>query len=979
MAHLSLSLLGPLRASLDGEPLTHFHSDTALALLVYLAMNAGTPCRRTSLAGLLWSDYDESSALTNLRQALHRLRMAIKDHERTTPLLQVTRAAIALDPDSDYWLDVNAFSEALDAVQRHAHASLEACTACAERLSEAVELYQGEYLAGFSLDSALFEEWMVVERERLHGQALGALGHLAAYHEAQGTYEQAARYAQQALALEPWREEAHRALMHALALGGQRSAALAQYEACCRALREELDVEPAEETARLYEQIRDGQDLTGCRWESGGKPVRSPEPSNMPVQLTPFVGREDVLAQIGERLQDPNCRLLTLVGPGGSGKTRLALEVAARQMKHYSHGAWFVPLAPLRAVESIVPTIAGSLGFTFHAEAEPKAQLLDYLRGKHLLLVLDNAEHLIQEPLAGIAGIASEILKAAPGVKVLVTSRVGLHVQGEHRFAVEGMDVPPLLAPQDGGRAEGHREDSRRGEGEYSAIRLFLQSACRAQSDFELSDEVLPHVVRICQLVEGMPLGILLAAAWVALFSPAEIAAEISHSFDFLESDLRDVPDRQRSLRAAFDHSWNLLSEREQETFAALSVFRGSFTREAAQEVASASPRELLALVDKSLLHRTAEGRYEVHELLRQHAAEQLATSPDKERGICDRHAAYYAAALEHWAADLKGPRQQAAVAEMEAEIEDARAAWDWAVQQGQVEHLDQAMDGLGWFYFWRGRYAEGESTYRAAVDALSTAGPGRSTARVSWQRTLARVLAWQSIPNMDLGYTETVRDLSRRSLALLEECERAGDEVRLERAFALFVAGAWACQCSDGRETRILLEQSVDLYRALGARWETAGVLSWLGATLQALGLYEQAAQACREALAIHRQLGDQRGIAESLGGLGWVLLDQGDLAEAERLLREGLARSRPLSNPVASVKKELDLSAIYLLPTSWVCSLTRYQVAAISCRRSQPRQIVVTPGSPSDLRPRKPPSCAIQRTAWRTVGAVSGNLVDL
>jgi DNA-binding SARP family transcriptional activator len=220
MAHLSLSLLGPLRVSLDGEPVTHFHSDTALALLVYLAMHAGTPCRRTSLVGLLWSDYDESSALTNLRQALHRLRMAIKDHERTPPTLQVTRTTIALDPESDYWLDVDAFSDALDAVQHHAHPSLEACTACAERLSEAVELYQGEYLAGFSLDSALFEEWMVVERERLHGRALEALGHLAANRETQGTYEQAARYARRQLALEPWHEEGHRALMRALALDG---------------------------------------------------------------------------------------------------------------------------------------------------------------------------------------------------------------------------------------------------------------------------------------------------------------------------------------------------------------------------------------------------------------------------------------------------------------------------------------------------------------------------------------------------------------------------------------------------------------------------------------------------------------------------------------------------------------------------------------------------------------------------------------
>ena len=262
MSRLEISLLGPLRVVVHGQPVTRFRADTAQALLAYLAMHAGTPCRRTSLAGLLWSDYDESSALTDLRQALRRLRTAIGDRDASPPFLLVTRTTIAFNSESDYWLDVNAFSEALDAVRRHAHRSVETCAACAERLGEAVELYRGEFLAGFSLDSALFEEWMVVERERLHGQALEALGHLAAYHEAQGAYEETARYARQQLALEPWREEAHRALMRALALSGQRSAAVARYEACRDVLREELGVEPDVETMRLYERIRDGEDLS---------------------------------------------------------------------------------------------------------------------------------------------------------------------------------------------------------------------------------------------------------------------------------------------------------------------------------------------------------------------------------------------------------------------------------------------------------------------------------------------------------------------------------------------------------------------------------------------------------------------------------------------------------------------------------------------------------------------------------------------
>jgi DNA-binding SARP family transcriptional activator len=363
MTRLSIHLLGTLQVSLDGEPITGFRAETAQALLAYLAMHAGVPCHRASLAGLLWSDYGESSALTDLRQALRRLRRAIGDGDASPPFLQTTRTTIALNPESDYWLDVDAFTAALDAVQGHAHRPVETCAVCAQRLGEAVELYRGEFLAGFSLDSALFEEWVVVERERLHGQALEALGHLAAYHEAQGTYEEAVRYARRALALELWREEAHRALMRVLALSGQRSAALAQYDVCRHILEEDLGVEPGEETTRLYERIREEADLIGLANLSG---LGALSPHNLPAQLTPFIGRERELAEIAERLADPTCWLLTLVGPGGSGKTRLALEAAAREVANHEHGVFFVSLGPLSSVDAIVPTVARALSFSFY-------------------------------------------------------------------------------------------------------------------------------------------------------------------------------------------------------------------------------------------------------------------------------------------------------------------------------------------------------------------------------------------------------------------------------------------------------------------------------------------------------------------------------------------------------------------------------------------------------------------------------------
>ena len=862
MARLALSLLGPFEVTLDGVPVTALDSLKARALLAYLAVEAGRPHSRDLLAKLLWPGWPDRSARTNLHNALANLREAIRDPEAAPPHLLIARETIQFDPDSDYWLDVATF-----------RALLEAEHPAAPRIEDALTLYRGPFLEGFSVgDSAPFEHWALQVREQLKRQVLAALERLAAQHKEQGEIGRALVHTRRQVELAPWQEKAHRSLIRLLARNGERSAALTQFEACRRLLKEELDVEPAEETTELHRRIRDGlaqgpsptplQDtaplvpptgtvtflftdiqgstplweqkpaamkaavarhhvllrqaieanrgivfkvigdefqaafdlapqalaaalaaqraLQGETWgETGPLRVRmglhtgpaewtgedyavshtlnraarvmsaghggqillsqeaadlvsrqlspgvslrdlgehrlkglahpellyqattpdlpqdypplatvSQHPHNLPTQLTSFVGREDLLTQIGERLRDPTCRLLTLAGPGGSGKTRLALEAAAMEIDRYPHGVFFVPLAPLRSVESIVPTVAQALEFAFYGQGEPKAQLLDYLRGKRLLLVLDNFEHLVEG-----ASITTDILQAAPEVVVLVTSRVGLHVQGEHRFPVEGMAYPDQTSEV----CQTSEVLSR-----CSAVKLFLESARRAQPGFALTADNLAGVARICGLVEGMPLGILLAAVWVALFTPAEIGDEIARNLDFLETDLRDAPERQRSLRAAFDHSWNLLNKPERETFAALSVFCGGFTRQAAQQVAAASPRELMALADKSLLHRTPGGRYEVHELLRQYAAEQLAASPDGEPAARDRHSVHYAAALERWAADLKGPRQQAALKEIEAEVEDARAAWDWAVEQEQLNRLDQAMEGLGLFYDWR-------------------------------------------------------------------------------------------------------------------------------------------------------------------------------------------------------------------------------------------------------------------------------------
>jgi DNA-binding SARP family transcriptional activator len=398
MAHLSLVLLGALRLELDGTPVTAFESDKVRALLAFLAVEADRPHRRDALAGLLWPERPERAAHLSLNQALANLRRAIGDRTAVTPLLRITPETIQFDRASDHDLDVVAFSDLLAACDQHSHRHPETCTSCARRLHQAAALYRGSFLDQFFLsDSALFEEWALVKRERLHRRVLRALAQLADYYERRGEYDAAQHYLWSQLELDPWREESHRQLMRVLALGGQRSAALMQYATCRRILTEELGVEPETETAALYAQIQRGAALTNGRATLPTTNV----PAHTP--LTPFIGRETELAQLADRLEDRGCRLLTLVGLGGIGKTRLALQAATDQRASFRDGVCFVALAQLRSAEFVVPAIAGALRFAFHGAVDPKTQLLAYLRAKDLLLVLDNFEHLL--PAAPIVTI----------------------------------------------------------------------------------------------------------------------------------------------------------------------------------------------------------------------------------------------------------------------------------------------------------------------------------------------------------------------------------------------------------------------------------------------------------------------------------------------------------------------------------------------------------------------------------------------
>ena len=480
------------------------------------------------------------------------------------------------------------------------------------------------------------------EKDRLRETLLHCLETLAGQAVAEHDIQPAIVFTRRIVEIEPWREAAQRRLIELLAESGQRAAALKQYEICRQVLLEELGVEPEVETTTLFEAVRTGAAVS---------PSIAPA-HNLPSDPTPFVGREAELAQVAGHLADPACRLLTLLGPGGIGKTRLAIQDARAQVAGFTDGVWFVDLAPVTSADLLASTILH--GLSVHASGvDAQLQLVDYLRDKQLLLVLDNFEHLL-----AATDLLADLLRSASRLKLLVTSRVRLNLPQEWLLPLAGLDLP---APRDGADLGEEQDDSAEPNAaprstapalaRYGATALFVDRARRLQPDFRASGKEAVAILRICQLLDGMPLAIELAAAHTRSLSLEKIAQELEHGLQLLSTSVRDVPERQRSMTAAFAHSWRLLSEHQRSILRQASIFQGSWTANAAKAVTGAARADLEELIDASWLRLGADGRYVMHELTRQYCAEKLAAEHHGVTGevadrVRDRHAAWYRSLL---------------------------------------------------------------------------------------------------------------------------------------------------------------------------------------------------------------------------------------------------------------------------------------------------------------------------------------------
>jgi predicted ATPase/DNA-binding XRE family transcriptional regulator len=624
-------------------------------------------------------------------------------------------------------------------------------------------------------------------------------------------------------------------------------------------------------------------------WQTTSQPR-----TNVPLPVTLLVGRQAEIVSLTDLIQDSACRLITLVGLAGIGKTRLAVQVARSQLDQFAHGVFFVSLAPLDSPEMIVATIAKAIGFQFHGSSETEEQLIRYLQGKRMLLVLDNFEHLT----AGVS-LIPRIIQFAPGIQLLVTSRERLNLQGEWVFEVDGLPYP--MSPDE---SRSDRVEA------FEAVHLFLQSALRANPGFSLNEKHRMGIVRICQLMEGMPLGIELAAAWVRVLSCQEIASEIESNLDFLKASARDFPERHKSLRAALDHSWNLLSTREKEVFKRLSVFRGGFRRESAEEVASASLEEITSLLDKSLLKRVGEQRYDLHELVRQYAAAHLASEAQEHAQTQDRHSRYYVSLLEQWGEGIRGPRQMEILAEMDTEMDNVRLAGRWMTAHPRLGEIRKSLESLRNYYEVRGRFREGAELFHEAVASLETEDETDAEHADEHAVVLGQLLVREGYFQVRQDHYEEAAELLQRSLALLRP---SSDHAAL--ADTLAVLAYMHSRLGEFAEARQFAEESLGLNQAVGNQIGKAFCLRTLANNCLALGAYEEAYAFSNESLSICRDLlGDPHGTAICLTTLSAAARHLGKYDEARQWAEEGVRVSKALKDRWCLAQTLRQLGLVYL-----------------------------------------------------------------
>jgi non-specific serine/threonine protein kinase len=918
---LEIRLLGQFDLRRNGAPV-EIPSRSAQSLLAYLLLNTGIAHRREKLAGLLWPESTEDNARSYLRKALWQVRKSLAaDMPGGEEYLLADDISITFNSNADYWLDAEAVrgkpTEAMPV----------------EEQIEAVSAYHGELLPGF------YEEWVTLERERLKAAFDQKINTLLSHLVAGGQWEQVVYWSEQWIALGEAPEPAFRALMVAHANVGDMAKVAATYDRCVEALREELSVEPSEQTTALFQELRNGATFPGDQSATAAVPETKPSETalsssetgdqqltNLPIPLTSFIGREEEINEIKRLLMES--RLLTLTGAGGSGKTRLAIRVASEVRNIFDDGVWWIELAVLVDPQLVPQAVAKVLSIREAPNQTLSESLTNALHSRRILLVLDCCEHLLD----ACAQLTEHLLKACPDLKILATSREVLGVAGERVF-----QVPTLSSPDPNRVRPSDFLD-------YDAVYLFVERAATLKPDFGLTNLNAMAIGQLCHGLDGIPLAIELAAARVQVLKVEQIAARLDDRFRLLTGGSRTALPRHQTLRATLDWSYDLLSDCERRMLQRLSVFTGGWSTAAAESVCAGGEIQLDDVLDllsqlasKSLVMAERkpgeEARYRLLETIREYAGEKLVEAGE-ETAVRDRHLDYFVKLAEEAEPQLFRPDQVFWLNRLEADHENLRAAAAWSLKRKAGTSALRLVGALSWFWSTRGHYREARELSSqilsspmamertaARAKALSIAGlvqwvlGGKVDVRPLLEEALdiateigdRSIIAWSRV---FLGTEISTHGDYQEGLSLieegLEECRALGSAGQYGVGFALSFLGDGAFYQGDYQRAHEHYEKSVDVLSEVRDLNFLAYSLRRLGHTARYLGDLESAANGCQESLTLNMKLGHQQGVAACVSGLACVALARGDAIVAAQLF--------------AAVESQIEKFGVSLLPSDTV-----------------------------------------------------------
>ncbi len=909
MQQLKIYCYGYLNIEKDAEVITQFDTDKARALLVYLAVECHKTVTRSYLAGLLWSDLAEKQALQSLRQTLTILRKVLGDNVSENPIIQSDRDHLRLNSTIQVWVDVLAFKQQLKQAYSHFQRQEQFHQINFRTLKKSLQLRKGEFLDGFSISGApLFEEWVSILREDLDHQAAEGLEHLAHYYQNRGEFALAQETIQRILQISPWNESVHLMMMRLYAMDNQWSAFENQYRILRKFLKEEIGVEPALDTRLYYEDIHHHQK---------NSPFLKQDitfPNNITQHELRFIGREKELDEITSLLVDPACRLVTLHGPGGIGKTSLATEIARQQSGVFPDGVYFISLAGISSMAEFATALVEAIQVPLMNSDAIGFRLQAFLRNKTMLVILDNFEQLMND--GETIQMLTTIVRNSPKVKFLLTSRDRLNLIEEWVYPIKGLSFPEKLDQDD-------PESVRK----FDALALFLERARRINPDFEFDSQSISAVIRICQMFEGLPLGIELAAGDVWSQSCQIIAEKIHENWNAINAGVSNVSKRYHSLKANLDASWVLLDQKQQIIFSRLGIFEGDFSIQAAQEIGSASADDLTRLANLALLRHDAHGRYELHAVIRQYTRDKL-----NELGLMAEaqrnHVEFYTEFLLSRTEKIRSNLQKNILDEIQMELRNLKHAWKWMIEKQQCERMDVFLDPFYQFFLTRSRYQEGLDLLEPAIPLLKELLSRDENEKK--EIILGKIL-------VRTGSLAHRNRLNKRSSDLLEEAAQIFKKYAEENELA-FCRAAQAevyLRANEFNLAEAITQKNLLFYQETPDIGGQVHALNTIGIINLRRGKIAEAKKHLTASAALGRKILDARKLIVPLNYLGDIACNEGEYQEAEQLFEESLKIASNLEDLYQMAIVINNLASVYHVSMQFHKANDMYARSLTICRQ--------------------------------------------